>query len=215
MSSLIQKLHPAVHPGRQLALCGSRQPLFSRQGVWDSGSSLHCVAMALALLGKLPDPVDVRGYASGPAAHFWDRAWPHYLHGLAPSELAAFIWELRADVQPVEAQGPPDELLRFCAQELAAGWPAIVWIFKPDTEERHAALVTGIEELGGVPRALLLLDPAAVAPVLAACNARLEFDGVHAPDASYITAEAVVGATLDSAISICRQQGSVTGACCA
>jgi len=215
MPSLTQKLHPALYPGRQLALSASRQPLFSRQGVWDSGSSLHCVAMALALLGKLSDPVDVRGYASGPVAHFWDRAWPHYLHGVAPSELAGFIWELRADVRPVEAEGSPDELLRFCAQELAAGWPVIVWICNRRTGGRHAALVTGIEEQDTVPQALLVLDPAAAAPVLAACNARLEFGGSHAPDASYLTAETSVRASLDGAISIRPQEGGPTGACCA
>ncbi len=137
MSTLIQKLHPALYPGRRLGLAGSRQPLFSRQGMWDSGSALHCAAMALAMLGKLSDPVDVRGYASGPVAHFWDRAWPHYLHGLTPSELVSFVWELDAGVQPVECEGSADEILRFCAGELAAGWPVIVWIVNRRTGERH------------------------------------------------------------------------------
>jgi hypothetical protein len=68
-------------------LAGTRQPLFSRQSDRDGGSALHCIAMALAMLGMLADPVDVRAYASGPAAHFCDRAWPHYLHGLTPSGL--------------------------------------------------------------------------------------------------------------------------------
>jgi hypothetical protein len=66
MSILIQKLHPGLYPGRRLALAGSRQSLFSRQGTWDSGSALHCAAMALAMLGKLSDPVNVRDYANAP-----------------------------------------------------------------------------------------------------------------------------------------------------
>jgi hypothetical protein len=203
MSTLIQKLHPALYPGRQLALAGSRQPLFSRQGVWDSGSALHCTAMALSILGRLPDPVDVRGYASGPVAHFWDRAWPHYLHGLTPSELASFVWELDTGVRPIQAEDSPNELPRFCAREISAGWPVIVWVVNRHTDERHAALVAGIEEQEAILKALLLLDPAEAAPVLAACNARLE---LGESQALYVTTEASVRAGLDGAVSIRRPQ---------
>ncbi|KWZ44965.1 hypothetical protein WS72_18190 [Burkholderia savannae] len=211
MSILIQKLHPALYPGRRLALAGSRQPLFSRQGMWDSGSALHCAAMALAMLGRLSDPVNVRDYANSPVAHFWDRAWPHYLHGLTPSELASFVWELNAGVQPVEFAGTADEILHFCGHELAAGWPVIVWIANRRTEERYAALVVGIEERDTIAKALLLLDPAGATPVLAACNARLESGKPHA---SYITAEATVQADVDGAVSIHRLEDGASGAGC-
>ncbi|MEZ0606163.1 hypothetical protein ACAX43_29160 [Paraburkholderia sp. IW21] len=174
MSTLIQKLHPALYPGRLQTLAGGRRLLFSRQGMWDSGSALHCAAMALAMLGRLSDPVDVRDYTSGPVAYFWDRAWPHYLHGLTPSELASFVWELNAGVQPVQAESYADEILLFCARELSAGWPVIVWIANRRTGERHAALAVGLVERDTIPNALLLLDPAGAMPVLAACNARLE-----------------------------------------
>jgi hypothetical protein len=203
MSTLIQKLHPALYPGRQLALTGNRQPLFSRQGMWDSGSALHCAAMALSMLGKLSDPVDVRGYASGPVAHFWDRAWPHYLHGLTPSELASFVWELDTGVRPIQAEDSPNELPRFCAREISAGWPVIVWVVNRHTDARHAALVAGIEEQDTILKALLLLDPAEAAPVLAACSARLELGESHA---LYVTTEASVRAGLDGAVSIRRPQ---------
>ncbi|WCM19782.1 hypothetical protein NDK50_20600 [Paraburkholderia bryophila] len=212
MSTLIQKLHPALHPGRRLALAGSRQPLFSRQGGWDSGSALHCAAMAFALLGKLSDPVDVRDYASGPVAHFWDRAWPRYLHGLTPSELASFVWELNSGVQPVQVEGCADEMLHFCGQELAAGWPVIVWIVNRRTGERHAALAVGLEERDTILKALLLLDPAGATPLLAACNARLESGKPHA---TYITAEVNVRADVDGAVSIHRLEDGATGAGCA
>lgn len=212
MSILIQTLHPALYPGRRLALAGSRQPLFSRQGMWDSGSALHCAAMALAMLGKLSDPVNVRDYANGPVAHFWDRAWPHYLHGLTPSETASFVWELDAGVQPVEFEGSADEILHFCARELSAGWPVIVWIVNRRTGERHAALAVGLEEWDTVAKALLLLDPAGAMPVLAACNARLESGKRHA---TYITAEATVRADVYGAVSIRRSEDGTTGAGCA
>jgi hypothetical protein len=212
MSTLIQKLHPALYPGRRLAVAGSRQPLFSRQGTWDSGSALHCAAMALAMLGKLSDPVNVRDYSHGPVAHFWDRAWPHYLNGLTPSELASFIWELNSGVQPVEVEGSADEILRFCAGELAVGWPMIVWIVNRRNEEWHAALVVGLEERSTVPTALLLLDPAGATPILAACNARLESGKRHA---TYITADATVRADVYGAVSIRRSEDGASGAGCA
>jgi hypothetical protein len=212
MPALIQRLHPALHPGQRLALAGTRQSLFSQQGDWDAGSALHCAAMALALLGRLSDPVDVRGYVTGPVAHFWDRACPHYLHGLTPSGLTSFVWELDIGMRPVQAEGSSDELLRFCARELSAGWPVIVWVVNQRTDERHAALVVGIEEQDMIPKALLLLDPAGTTPVLAACNVRLELRKSHA---SYITAEATVQAVVDGAVSIRRLEADITGAGCA
>lgn len=212
MPALIQRLHPALHPGPRLMLVETRQPLFSQQGDWDAGSALHCAAMALAMLGRLPDPVDVRGYASGPVAHFWNRAWPHYLHGLTPSELASFIWELDAGVQSVQAEGSVEEITRFCTEELASGWPTIVWVVNHCTEERHAALIAGIEERDAITKALLLLDPAGTAPVLAACNARLE----SGPEgAAYLTAGASVLAAVDGAVSIRPLDAGPTGAGCA
>lgn len=54
---VIQKFHPAIRLGQQPTLVESGHPLFSRQGHWDGGSTPHCVAMALALLGKLADPI--------------------------------------------------------------------------------------------------------------------------------------------------------------
>ncbi|WP_186125962.1 hypothetical protein [Burkholderia gladioli] len=210
MPSLIQRLHPSLRPGAPLRLTRSGNLLFSRQGSWDSGSALHCVAMALAMLGRLSDPVDVRGYANGPVSHFWDRAWRHYLHGLMPSELAGFVWELNVDVQPVQAKGSTSELVHFCADELDAGWPVIAWIVNRRTNGRHAALVAGIEVRDKAPVALLLLDPAGATPVLAACNARLEFGKAHA---RYVTAETTVRAGVDGAVSI--RSLEVTGAGCA
>ncbi|AXE91059.1 hypothetical protein [Paraburkholderia terricola] len=212
MSTLIQKLHPALHPGRQLTLAGKREPLFSRQCDWDGGSALHCAAMALAMLGRLADAVDVRAYPSGPIARFWDRAWLHYLHGLTPSALAGFVCELNAGVLPVHLSGTSGELLRFCPEELAAGWPVIVWVVNRRTGNVHAALVTGIEERDTIPKALLLLDPAETAPMLAACNARLEFGESYA---SYITARATIRANVVGTVSIRLLDDGATGTGCA
>lgn len=177
MSMLIQKLHPALRPGQRLAVVDSGKPLFSRQGDWDGGSPLHCAAMALALLGKLSDPVQIRQYPNGPEASFWDRAWPHYLHGLTLSELASFIWELNCGARPVAVEGNAAVVLRFCARELARGWPVTIgWRVR---QRAHAALAVGVEgqrcARSFTPRALLLLDPAESEPGPAGFNARLEF----------------------------------------
>lgn len=212
--ALIQRLHPALRPGSCLTLWKSGNRLFSSQGDWDSGSALHCVTMALAMLGVLSDPVAIRSYESGPVAHFWDQAWPHYLHGLTLTELANFIWELNVEVQPVLNEGELDELLAFCEQELAEGWPVIVGLTDPDSGERHAALVVGIEERPSQdtprPQALLLLDPAGAEPGLAACNARLEAGA----RLLHVTAQASTWAEIDGAISIRSLGGRANGAGC-
>ena len=201
MDALIQKLHPALHPGRQLVVADSGKPLFSRQGDWDGGSPLHCVAMALALLGKLSDPVQIRQHTKGPDSHFWDRAWPHYLHGLTLSELASFIWELNRGARPVTAEGNGATVLRFCVRELSKGWPVIVgW---HTGRHAHAALAIGIEgrqrSRRFTPHALLLLDPAESEPGLAGFNARLEFGKRKR---LLVTARATQPVTLEGAVSI-------------
>lgn len=202
MDALIQKLHPALRLGRRLVLADSGAPVFSRQGDWDGGSTLHCVAMALALLSRLSDPVQVCRHTDGPDAKFWDRAWPHYLHGLTLSELASFVWELNCGVRPAMAEGRSVAILKFCTRELAKGWPVIVgWHSR---QRAHAALVVGIEgrrrARGFAPHALLLLDPAEAEPGLATCNARLEFGTGKRP--SYVTASARFAVALEGAVSI-------------
>jgi hypothetical protein len=200
---LIQKFHPALRPGQQLVLADSGHPLFSRQGHWDSGSALHCVAMALALLGKLAEPVSLSRSATGPEATFWDHAWPHYLHGLTLSELESFVCELNLGVRPVALQGSGGSTLSVCERELARGHPVIFGWRRHLVRDAHAALVIGVEgrqhRRAFEPNALLLLDPAGDEPKLAACNARLVF-GRKRP--SYVTETHAYPVTVDAAIAI-------------
>ncbi|CAJ0816890.1 hypothetical protein LMG19087_02910 [Ralstonia wenshanensis] len=74
--------------------------------------------MVLALRGKLVDPVAIRQSPKSPEARFWDHTWPHYLHGLTLSELTSIIWELNCGMRPVDAEGNPSAVLRFCVREL-------------------------------------------------------------------------------------------------
>ena len=184
----------------------SRTPLFSRQGNWDGGSTLHCVAMALAMMGGLSDAVNITQHSDGQEANFWDRAWPHYLHGLTLSELGSFVWELNAGFRPVTILGGPTTILRFCEKELTKGAPVILCWRSRHPAQRKAALVIGVEGLqrsrAFSSHALLLLDPAEPEPVLAGCNARLEFG--NRTFLSYVTARATHRVTIDGALSVRR-----------
>ena len=174
---LIQKFHPGIRLGQQPTLAESGNPLFSRQGHWDGGTTLHCVAMALALLGKLADPVWLPYRGNGPEQMLWDDAWPHYLTGLTLDELAGFVAELNLGVRPAICTASETDLLRFCERELHAGWPVILGWQQRHPVQWHAALVTGIEGHQNVrafePHALLLLDPAGNEPALTGFNARI------------------------------------------
>lgn len=201
---LIQKFHPGIRLAHEPLPLHSKHPLFSRQGHWDGGSTLHCAAMALALLGKLDDPRYLSYHDAGNERIAWDSAWPHYLHGLRLSELSSFIAELNLGVQPTWHTGPVRNILPFCVRELVAGRPVILGWRQPPPVSAHAALVVGIEgrQAGKafVPHALLLLDPAENAPILAACNARLEF--TQARHAVYRTAQSTRKVWLLGAVSI-------------
>ncbi|WP_423380287.1 hypothetical protein [Burkholderia sp. LMG 32019] len=175
---LIQKFHPSIRLGQQPILAKLGTPLFSRQGHWDGGSTLHCVAMALALLGKLTDPVYLPYHSNGPEQMLWDDAWPHYLTGLTLAELASFVGDLNVGVCPGTCTATGIELLRYADRELQAGRPVIVGWQQRHRVKRHAALVVGVEgrQNGRAfePHALLLLDPAGDTPGLAGFNARLD-----------------------------------------
>jgi hypothetical protein len=210
---LIQKFHPGLRPGQQLALASSGAPLFSRQGHWDGGSAMHCVAMALALLGKLSDPVDVPYHTNGNERIVWDHAWPHYLHGLTLSELASFIAELNLGVQPVVSSGSATDVLHFIAGELLRGRPVIVGWRQQRPVRWHAALAVGVEgcqeQRSFMPHALLLLDPAGNEPGMAGFNARLD---LHQSDwVRNCTPRARHTVTLEGAVSL-RSRVSATAA---
>ncbi|WP_231130465.1 hypothetical protein [Burkholderia cepacia] len=162
-------------------LAVSGNPLFSRQGHWDGGSTLHCVAMALAMLGKLNDPVYLPYHTFGPEQIVWDDAWAHYLNGLTLGELASFVSDLDLGVRPVSCTASGVELFRVAERELHAGWPIIVGWQQRHPVKWRAALGIGTEgsQNGRAfdSRALLLLDTAGNEPGLAGFNARLDRHG--------------------------------------
>lgn len=178
---LIQKFHPGLQLGQQLTVAESGKPLFSRQGHWDGGSTLHCLAMGLALLDKLADPVGLPYHAVGNERTVWSRAWSHYLHGLTLSELASFIAELNLGEQPIVRSGSASDILHFIARELSLRRPVIVGWRQQRPVRWHAALAVGVEgrqeQRAFTPHALLLVDPAGYEPGMAGFNARLDVHG--------------------------------------
>ncbi len=210
---LVQKFHPALRFGRRLATVHSDNPLFSRQGHWDGGSTLHCAAMALALLGRIGDPLWLPYHEDGNERTVWDHAWPHYLHGLTLSELASFIAELNLGLRTADEGGQATSLVRFCERELHAGWPVVIGWQQRLPVQAHAALVTGIEgHLHGRtfdPHALLLLDPAGDDPGFVGFNARL--DCLANEVLLYHSTSAARAVTPEGALSI-RAVGPATAA---
>lgn len=178
---LIQQFHPGMRLGQQPTLTHSGNLLSSRQGHWDGGSTFHCVAMALAMLGKLADPVHLPYHTFGPEQMLWDDVWPHYLSGMTLDELADFVTELNLGVQTAKSTASGIDLLRFFWTELLAGWPVIIGWQQRHVVKWRAGLVVGIEghHDNGVfdPLTLLLIDPAGNAPSLAGVNARLALHG--------------------------------------
>lgn len=180
---LIQKFHLGIsfHQGVAVS-AASGLPLFSRQGHWDGGSTLHCVAMALALLGRLADPVHLPYHEGSNERRLWEAGWPHHLHGLPLSELASLISELNLGVRPTTYSASDAGLFDFAERELVAGRPVILGWNRHHPAEAHTALVVGIEGRQHTRRfirdSLLLLDPAGDAPALTAFNARLTTSGL-------------------------------------
>lgn len=145
MTVLVRRLYPGFKSSVPFVHCGA----WDRPGVF-------VAAMALTLLGVLPEPSNVRDQATGPAAQFWDKAWPHVLLGLTASELAALFWEVRLGVQP--QQLVVDHLGMLTSKALVRNQAFVL----TDGRER-AVLVAGVEGAQQGHRfeaeALLLVDP--------------------------------------------------------
>jgi len=200
--------------GQHPTLTKTNTLFFTRQGNWDGGSPLHCVAMALALLGKLADPCHLPCHGTGSESIMWNAAWPHYLHGLTLSELTSFISELNLGVKPVTCQGSPREILQFSLRELTGNSPVIVGWRQRHPVTAHAALAIGIEgrQAGRAfdPHALLLLDPAGNEPDMAGFNARLDRHGAR--QVHYCSPGDIRKVVLEGAVSLRLILNGIAGA---
>jgi hypothetical protein len=206
----VQKLHPALQQGQRLTIAEAKVAIFSQQSNWDSGCALHCLAMAAAMHGKLPDPVAASWRRRGAAADFWRFAAPYCLKGIDLSELASLIRELEWGLRPSSLEGSHQKVLRFCEQELALGRVVIVSWSPMNRSRGHAVLAVGVEGLAEgrtfEGRVLLALDPGENEPWLSSHNARMTYGGPalgkRAQHAIYVTAGSTTKVVVTGAISI-------------
>ncbi|WP_027798862.1 hypothetical protein [Paraburkholderia dilworthii] len=210
MEFTVQRLHSALHVGQRLTVADANIPAFSYQGGWDSGCTLHCLAMAGALLGQLTDPSKVSSRRRGPEAAFWNSVRPYYLSGATLSELAELIRELDWNLKPVVAEGAHSSVMEFCVRELSQGHLVVVSWRTVHRSHYHAVLAIGMEgvQRGTTfePHTLLMLDPSENEPWLSTCNARMSLGGLAAGkrsrDARYVTASYTDRVIADGAVSI-------------
>ncbi|WP_076885745.1 hypothetical protein [Burkholderia pseudomallei] len=196
MEFTVQKLLPKLRSGRRLTIVGSNVPAFSFQGAWDGGCALHATAMAIAMLGRLSDPLRVPSRRRGPEAAFWELAWPFYLSGVTLEELENLILELGWGLRPTLFEGAHANIFRFCEQEILRSRPVIVTWRQLRRAALHATLIVGIEgrQIGRdfEGHTLLVIDSAEAEPMLAAHNARLTWSaerrGRQSGYARYVTA---------------------------
>ncbi|APR37749.1 hypothetical protein [Paraburkholderia sp. SOS3] len=210
MEFIVQKLHPALRPDQRLEVANTRKVLHSAQGQWDSGCTLHCLAMAGALLGRLPDTRLVSWRRRGAGAAFWDRVWPFYLSGATMDELAELVFELGWGLRPKVVEGTHRKVVAFCEEQLQGGHLVILSWRPARSTHLHAVLAIGFEgrQSGRAfrPSTLLLLDPAEYEPWLASSNARLtyrtETSGKYAMHGTYVTAYSRQSIVVTGALSI-------------
>ena len=218
MEFTVQRLHSALIAGQRLRAADSNAPAFSYQGDWDSGCTLHCLAMAGALLGQLTDPSKVSSRRRGPETAFWKKVRPYYLSGATLSELAKLIQELDWDLEPVVVEGAHRRVVEFSVRELSEGHLVVVSWRPVRRSHYHAVLAIGLEgvQRGKTfePHTLLMLDPSENEPWLSTCNARMSKVGLtpskRGREAQYVTASYTERIIANGAVSIRLARGRRT-----
>lgn len=195
MEFTVQKLHPALRPGRRLTIAGSNVPTFSFQGSFDSTCALHAAAMALAMHGCVTNPLRALSRRSSREAEYVRKATPFWHTGISLDELQSLIRELNWGLRPAVFEGAHAHVLRFSEREVLHGRPVIVTWRELRRATLHAVLAVGIEgrQTGRTfeGHTLLLIDSAETEPILAVHNARLMWPtgrGGKDEFAQYVTA---------------------------
>lgn len=195
MESTVQKLLPALQPGRRLTIVGSNVPAFSFQGSFDSTCALHAAAMALAMHGCVTNPLRALSRRSSREAEYVRKATPFWHTGISLDELQTLIRELNWGLRSAVFEGAHAHVLRFSEREVLHGRPVIVTWRELRRATLHAVLAVGIEgrQTGRTfeGHTLLLIDSAETEPILAVHNARLAWatgPGRKDEYAQYVTA---------------------------
>ncbi|WP_282506385.1 hypothetical protein [Burkholderia cepacia] len=189
MESTVQKLHPALRPGRRLTIVGSNVPTFSFQGSFDSTCALHAAAMALAMHGCVTNPLRALSRRSSREAEYVRKAAPFWHTGISLDELQTLIRELNWGLRSTVYEGTHAHVLRFSEREVLHGRPVIVTWRELHRATLHAVLAVGIEgrqtSRTFEGHTLLLIDSAETEPILAVYNARLTWPTGRGRKAEY------------------------------
>lgn len=144
---LIQKLHPSLLLGHRPRIATSRALVFCAQGDWSSSCVLASSAMAVAMLGYIANPADVRWRNTGVSSRFWRLAEPYYHTGMALSELIDMLARLNPGLRTSLLESSHQVVLDFCEVKMKRG-ELVVLSYRPRSSQlHHAVLVVGIEGL--------------------------------------------------------------------
>lgn len=197
---LQQRLFPTLRIGFAPMVARGKQevPLHVRQSPWDGACGTFSLAMALALLGRIPDVSVLSERRKGIAARLWKAAREYYFDGISASELAAMIDSLDTDLFVASYSGSHRNCLEFALDQLASGRLAMVSWLSRDGSQHHWTLAVGLEGLQNrhhfSPETILMLDPGADEPQFCGYNGRLRF--ASSPKSRHVPYECIGGGSL-------------------
>jgi hypothetical protein len=191
---LQQRYFPALRLGFTPRVAGGNRgaSLHCRQGDWDGACGLHCAAMALALLGQLPNLKALGTRTRGVAARLWQAAHGMYFDGMTGEEMVTMLESLDMPLQVAHFDGRHRQTLDFTNAQMAKGALVIVGWRTQDRAIDHWVLAIGVEGMqtgrNFTPETLLVMDPSLEEPFMCGYNGRLQFTSHPLPHRSmYIT----------------------------
>jgi hypothetical protein len=176
-----QRFHPALKIGHTALIAGMKKdvPAHCQQGDIDGACGTYVAAIALAMLGKIPNPATIAVQRSGIAARLWKAAHAIYFDGINSRELYELLVSLDADLTLDECGGKHREVLAFAKAAIAAGNIILLsWRTRKHSEHHWTTVigVSGKKENGlFTEQAFLCLDPGQFQPDISGYNTRLDF----------------------------------------
>ncbi|MDB5761641.1 MAG: hypothetical protein JWQ21_636 [Herminiimonas sp.] len=184
---LVQRYCPQLRiAGRPSVLRNERGiPVFCKQGLWDGACGLYCAAMALALLGYIPNVKALPFSRTGVAQRLWAAGRENYFDGLTCRALTATLAALDTDLRIRHCAGGHRRILSFMQERLSRSEPVIVSWRTRNNSAHHWVLAIGLQgwQAGRTFSAdtVLVIDPDANEPQFSGCNGWLRFNEHPAP----------------------------------
>lgn len=210
---LEQRLYPKLQLGATLTVArGDTHTLIhARQGLWDGACGYFCIAMALAIMGRIGNIAKLCDRKSGVSGKIWKAARSNFFDGTLVTELVATINSLDAGLQVDQIDAGHRACLAFTLSALAKQRLVIVGWRERSSQDEHWVICDGVEGLRTgrdfAPHTLLCIDPSVSEPLLCGYNARLRFAQIkpsqHSPYVPYISLDGhALSVQLTAAVSI-------------